>query len=228
MILIFEPIFIFIYFNQSISSALLFFGSMHGIYGLLAVYGARIMSKIGPKQSILISHFFFFGYYLCLFSLSYEPSFILIILAVALRSIAMTLFWPAFHTDFCRFSENHHRGRIVGKLNVALMAPTIIAPAIGGWILASFGYPVLFIAVLMVLLASAIPMFLSRQVKVKYSDSFGQAWKRIFKKANRKASVAFIFSNLEWGIDVYLWPIFMSILAISYSNMGGLPPLLWL
>ncbi|MFA5767521.1 MAG: MFS transporter [Candidatus Paceibacterota bacterium] len=222
MILIFEPIFIFIYFNHSISLTLLFFGAIHGIYGLLAVYGAKIMSKIGPKQSILISHFFFFGYYLCLFLLSYDSLFIFISLAIILKSIGMTLFWPAFHTDFCRFSENHHRGKVVGRLNVALMAPTIIAPVIGGWILAVFGYPVLFTTVLVVLLTSAIPMFLSRQVRIKYSDSYSQAWKRIFKKANKKTNFAFVFSHLEWGIDLYLWPIFMSVLAISYSSMGGI------
>ncbi|MDP3991136.1 MAG: MFS transporter [Candidatus Nealsonbacteria bacterium] len=220
MILIFEPIYLYFYFDKSISSTLLFFAALYGLYGLIVVYGGKIMAKVGLRQVMLLSYFFFFGYYLCLFFL--YQSFLLVPLAIVLGSFGMMFFWPAFHTDFIRFSEKDYQGRSVGKMNIACSVPTIFSPIIGGWILSSFNYPVLFIVVLIVLFTSTIPLFLSKEVHIIYSDSYQLAWKRIFKKANRKINIGFIVDGIETGINAYLWPIFMVILAISYETMGGI------
>ncbi len=220
MILIYEPIYLYSYFDNSLSFTLLFFGAIHGLYGLLAVYGGRLMARIGLKHNMLFSHFFFFAYYLSLFFLY---SYIwLLPLAIILKAIGMTLFWPAFHTDFVRFSERNYQGREVGKMNIAFSVPTILSPVIGGIILNVASYSTLFITVLVVLFTSSIPMFLSRETQVVYSDSYQKAWQRIFKKENRKISFAFIADTLEMGINYYLWPLFMFILAISYTTMGGI------
>ncbi|MFC1630160.1 MFS transporter [Patescibacteria group bacterium] len=220
MVLIFEPIYIYLYFEKSISFTLLYFAVIHGLYAVLAVYGGRVMARLGLRHSILISHFFYFAYFVCLFFL-YE-SFLLLPLAIILKVFGISLFWPSFHVDFARFSEKDHRGRQVGRKNIAIIIPTVAAPIIGGWILASFGYQVLFIAVLLILLASAIPLFLSKEVHEMYSDSYKTAWRRIFKKENRKNSLAFAFQGMEVSINFYIWPIFMTILALQYSLMGGI------
>ncbi len=220
MVLIFEPIYLYLYFGKSLSQTLLFFAAIYGLYGLLAVYGGKIMAKISLRRSMLLSHFFFFGYYLSLFFIYNSP--LLIPLSIVLCAIGMTLFWPAFHTDFVRFSEKGYQGQIVGKMNIAFSIPTIIAPIIGGLILTSADYSGLFIAVLVLLFASSIPLFLSKEVHVIYSDSYQKAWKRIFKKENRKTNLAFAASAMEVGINSYLWPLFMFILAISYTQMGGI------
>jgi len=220
MILIFEPIYLYFYLEKSLSSTLLFFGIIHGLYGLIVVYGGKLMTKIGLKHCMLFSHFFFFGYYLSLFFL--YQSFWLLPLAIILRSFGMMLFWPAFHTDFTRFSEKDHRGMEVGRMNIAMWAPAIISPLIGGWILTVFDYPVLFISVLLVLLASAIPLFLSKEIHEIYTDSYEKAWRRIFRKENWRISLAFAANGLEVSINSYLWPLFMTILAIQYSVMGGI------
>jgi len=220
MILIFEPIYLYLYFGKSLSLTILFFAAIYGLYGLLAVYGGKIMAKISLRRSMLFSHFFFFGYYLCLFFI--YQSFLLLPFAIILKAIGMTLFWPAFHTDFARFSERGYQGREVGKMNIAFSAPVIISPIIGGLILAAAGYSGLFTTVLVVLLASAIPLFLSKETHVIYSDSYQKAWERIFKKENQKTSLAFVADSIEIGINFLLWPLFMFILAISYTAMGGI------
>lgn len=220
MVLIFEPIYLYLYFEKSLPSTLLFFGVIHGLYAILVVYGGKIMAKVGLKHSMLFSHFFFFGYYLCLFFL--YRSFLFIPLAIILKVLGMTLFWPAFHTDFARFSEKDHRGMEVGKMNIAMLVPVVVSPIIGGWILTAFNYPVLFMVVLIILFASAIPLFLSKEIHEIYTDSYKKAWSRILKKGNRKTSLAFAFNGMEVAMNAYLWPIFMFILAIQYSVMGGI------
>jgi MFS family permease len=223
MILIFEPIYLYLYFDKSLPLTILFFAVIHGLYGLLAVYGGKIMAKIGLRLSILFSHFFFFGYYLCLFFI--YQSFLLLPFAIILKAMGMTLFWPAFHTDFARFSERGYQGRAVGKMNIALSAPAIISPIIGGVILSTTGYPALFIAVLVTLFASSIPTFLSKETHVVYSDFYQKAWGRVFKKENRKTSLALAANSMEAGIETYIWPIFMFVLVIGYATMGWITAL---
>lgn len=218
MVLIFEPIYIYLYFGKSISFTLLFFGAVHGLYAVSVVYGAKIMAKIGLKHSILFSHFFFFGYFLCLFFL--YQSFFFLLLAILMKALGMNLFWPAFHIDFARFSEKEHRGRQVGKKNIVVLLPTIVSPIIGGWILSTFNYQALFVSVLLVLFASAIPLFLSKEVHEVYTDSYENAWRRIFKKENIRNSLAFASNGMEIAINFYIWPLFMAALAIQYSIMG--------
>jgi len=219
MVLIFEPIYLYTYFND-LPLTVLFFAVIHGLYGILAVWGGKLMAKIGPKYVILFSHFFFFGYYLCLFFLYH--SFLLIPLAIILKALGMVFFWPAFHTDFARFSEKDYQGKQVGRLNIAFSVPTIISPIVGGAILGATGYSTLFITVLVILFASSIPMFLSKETHVVYSDSYAKAWGRIFKKENRKTSLAFAADGAEIGVNIYLWPLFMFVLAIGYTAMGGI------
>jgi len=218
MILIFEPIYIFLFFQKNLPLTLLFFAGTYGIYGILVVFFGKILNKIGLKHAILISHFFYFGYYLSLYFL--PQYWYLIIISLILRSLGMSFFWPAFHIDFCRFSEKTHQGKEVGKLNLVSVIPGIFAPAIGGWILERFNYAVLFTVVLIVLFTSTLPMFLSKEIHIIYSDSFKKAWERIFDKKNKRLNIAFLSVGVEWGINIILWPLFMLVLGIKYGTMG--------
>lgn len=218
MVVIFEPIYLYFYFGKSLSLTLLFFAAIYGFYGLLVHFGGKIMSKIGFDWAMLISNFFFFVYYLILIFI--QSSALFLFLGILLKAIGMILFWPSFHTDFTRFSRDGSRGKEVGKKNVATLIPTILSPVIGAWILVNFGYSNLFIAVLVVLLASAIPLFFNKEKREVYTDSYKESWQRIFKKKNKKYSLAFACSSIETGINDFIWPLFMAILAISYLSMG--------
>jgi len=220
LILIFEPIYLFLYFNHSLTKTLLFFAIIYGTYGLLVPFGAKIMAKIGLKHAMFLSLPFLFGYYLCLYYLSF--SYHLIFLVIILKITSMLLYWPAFHTDFARFSERIHRGIQVGKLQVLSLISTGFAPFIGGAIIHQFGYSALFMVVLIILFLSALPLFLSKETYETYSDSYHKALFKIFKKRNQKLNLAFFSMGGETGINFLIWPIFMKILSLSYKEMGSL------
>lgn len=220
MILIFEPIYMYNYFNHSLPITLLFFGLIHGIFSLIAVLGAKIMSRFGFDWAMLISHLFFFIYYIALTFIT--ASYLLVPLAIIAKAIGMSLFWPSYHTNFARFSKGNHQGEEVGKKNIAVILPRVLGPFIGGLILSQFNYTFLFIAVLVVLLLSAVPLFMTREKNEVYTDGYQKAWSRIFKKKNFHTSIAFTASSIETGINNYIWPLFMAILSISYISIGSI------
>jgi len=220
MVSIFEAIYIYLYLQESIPWILLYYAALFGGYGLLAPFGGQLMAKLGVRKSILLSYIFYISFYICLFFLQTHPAFLF--LSIGAGIFATMLFWPAFHTDFVRFSSKEQRGRESGRVNVAMLVPAILAPAVGGLVVAAFGFPVLFLLVTVVLFASAIPLFYSKEHIEVYTDSYLRAWKRIFKKENRAVSIGLFSQGVEFGINFYIWPIFLFTLAISFSKIGGI------
>lgn len=223
MVLLFEPIYVYLYFQESLPATLVFFAVMFGLFGFLAPLGGRLMAKIGTTKSILLSLIFYFGYYLSLFFFPVSPLFVP--LSLAFITMGMLLFWPAFHTDFARFSSQQGRGRDVGRLNVVSLIPMVVSPALGGWILASFGYPVLFVVVLTVLLASSVPLFYSRETHEVYEDTYKKAWKRAWKRGNWGSTAGFVSAGLEHIIYFLFWPLFLFALAVHFDSIGGIASL---
>jgi MFS family permease len=219
MISIFVPIYIYQYFN-SLPLCFLFFAGVYGLYGLLSPLGGIAMMKFGMKKAILISHILYWGFFVCL--LFFDVSWIFIPVSIILNSFARAFFWPAYHVNFLRVSETVKMGKEVGKLNFITAAPGILAPVVGGAIITIFGYPTLFVAVLCVLFSSAIPLFLSKEVRTVYSDSYLGAYKRIFKKENRYYNLAFIANGIETVINLNLWPLFLITMAVGYLAIGGI------
>jgi MFS family permease len=218
MVGIFEPIYLYIHFNNSIAYVLFFWSAYSGIFALGCVFGGKIMAKLGLKRTMLLSHFFYFAYFICLFFI--EAGFWIIGLAVFIRSIGAILFWPAFHTDFIRFTKGEKRARHVSKMSVVSLVAGIISPIIGGLILAGLGYMTLFTVVLVTLLASSFPLFLSKERFEIYTDDYKKAWQRILK--NRDTTFALFSLGVEAGTDFIIWPLFIFILGINYEVMGGI------
>jgi len=220
LILIFEPIYVFLFFKKSLFPTLIFFGTTFGIYSILAVFGGKGVARFGARKMIFLSHFCFFLYYLSLYLLSFYPQ--LIILAIILKGMGMSLFWPAFHLDFSRFVQKSQLGKEVGNLNAILLVPTILGPMIGGEILNRSGYPLLFSVSLGLLIVSIIPLFFTSQTKEEYTDSYQKAFARIFTKRNIKMDLAFAANGAESVINAYLWPLFLFTLAIKYLDIGSI------
>ncbi len=220
MILLFEPIYIFLFFNKSLTYTLLYFSSIHILYALLAVYSGKLISKIGVSNCILLGNIFLFGYYLTLYYLNYNHW--LIFLAVILGSLSKALFWPGFHLDFVRFSHRKERSEEVGKLKALNILPIIISPILGGWIVTTKGYSFLFSIALIILILSTLPLFIARHKKEKYEESYPVTWKRVLSPKFNSRTLAFGAAGIETGTARYLWPIFLYLLAISPFNIGGI------
>jgi len=212
MVAIFEPVYLYLRFGNSIAHVLFFWAAVSGIFALVAVFGGRAMEKFGLKRTMLLSNFFYFAFYICLFFA--DISIVMLPLAI------ITLFWPAFHTDFIRFTKGEHRANGVSKMSIVSLCAGILSPIIGGFILAGLGYATLFVVVLMTLFTSSFPLFLSKERYEVYTDSYKKAWSRI--KKNKDISFALGSLSIEAGIDFIIWPIFIFSIGVSYRQLGSI------
>ncbi len=215
---IFEPIYLFLFFSNDLTKTLLFFAAINLLHGLLAPFSGKIITKIGVKHAMLASVPFIFLYYLGLWQIENLGIFFLVLIPL---SVTHNLFyWTAFHIDFARFSESKSRGRQLSYRHTIAALSAAISPLVGGILIMQFDYPVLFVVVLALLFASMFPLFLSQETHEIYTDSYEKAFKEAFQKKYKNKVIAFFAEGGESIGQTILWPIFLFVLAVSYSSIG--------
>ena len=223
MVAIFETIYLFIFFrDQGIThpaaAVFLFFGIFYGAFALLSPLGARLSSRFGFSRVALASSPFLFLFFLFLLLLPTYPWLLIPTLLVII--VRAALFWPGFHLLFVTSSTTERRGSAFGGLAITSALASIAGPALGGQIITHYGYPVLFAVVLPLILVSALPYFLVKDSGHKFSDGYGSIFKRLLRPQGWKAGLAFAANGSEDESNGRVWPLFLFILAISYSSLG--------
>ena len=218
LIAIFVPIYIFIYFSQDLSKTLLFFGALSFLHGILAPFSGKIVTKIGVKRSMLASTPFLFLYYLGLWQINALGNFFFVLILLAV--VHNLFYWTAFHIDFARFSEKRNRGKQISYRHIVAALSAVASPLIGGVIIVQLGYPILFTIVLVLLFASVFPLFLSKEIHETYTDSFQKAFREVLQKKYRAKAVALFAEGAESMVHIFIWPIFLFALSISFSFIG--------
>jgi MFS family permease len=212
----------------SLQHVLLYYLAVHVIYVIVVVFGAKIMSHIGQKASMILAVPFkvlFFGglYYL---SLGY-PVMIFIALMLFAVEMRMMLFWVPYHTDFAEFTNKKDRGRIIGYLSAISSLVSIFIPIIAGWVIFNHGYDVLFLMAMLLVGVSVIPLFLVRPTYEKFSLSFIQTWQEIFSRKNRRMILSYSADGIENVVSTLIWPIFIfQLLNGDFLKVGAISSLI--
>jgi YQGE family putative transporter len=221
MVGLFLPIFLFEKFNRSVQNVLIFYIISFTLFGLLVPIGARIMSKVGLKRTLIISIPCLIGYYLGLYFFDNFES--LIFLASALITITLfrILYWIPYHVDFAEFMNPRGRGKKIAFLASLSFLAGILAPFIAGFVINKFGFNILFIVAIAIIAISIFPLFFIRPNPEKYSYSYFQTFKELLTKKNRKIFLAYGADGAETVIAVTIWPIFIfEILKENYIAVG--------
>src|SRR4030042_1950621 len=183
-----------------------------------ALFIIYLSARFGFHKISLISSFFLFFYFLFLFLLPKHPWLLIPVLAsIILRS---ALFWPGFHLLFATSSTKEKRGNAFGNLTITTAIASVGGPVLGGFIVTHFGYQTLFMFALPLIVISATPLFLLKNAKTFAHEKMSKTLKRLKKKSELQAGIAFATSGAEDEANLRLWPLFLFFIAISYSTMG--------
>lgn len=223
MVNIFEPVFVYLIFIQKYSIAeslhfvLLFYLAVYVIYFFILPLGAKFARRFGYEHSIATSAIFNVLFYIGLFGM--QTYFELIYLVIVSYALYKTFYWPAYHSDFARFSADGERGRQISNLVVLSSFVYIVGPLIGGAILAYFGFKVLFVVVVILSLISNVPLLMTKEEFEPRPFSYFDSYKRIFKKKYRRKFLAH-FGFGEELIGLVIWPIFIYVVIGDFLKLG--------
>lgn len=224
---LFMPIFLWEKFGR-LDYVLYYYLAIHGLFSVLVICGAMIMSKIGQKMSMILSVPFKILFYFCLYYIAIGYSvFWFSILMIAVIEIQMMLFWVPYHTDFARFTNRKTRGRTISWLYSVSSLAAVTLPFLSGWIIANYGFNVLFLIAIILVTLSVVPLFFISPTYEKFSFSFWETWRQFFRRDYRRVAVSFFATGVENTVGLIIWPVFIfQLLQGDFLKVGYISSLI--
>lgn len=221
---IFVPIFVYLYFDKSITYTFLFYGIQYLGHGLLVSFTARLIKRVGVKKMMAIGNPLL-AIYIIFLMLASDYGLSFMIMALAAKIVYLSIYWPAHHIDFAKFSEDKKRGRQIGTANIIIALVKTVAPFLGGYIIVQFGFPILFIIASTIIVLSSLPLFFSPEVYEEFTLSWKQSFRRMFAPKNRRTSLAFAARGIENIMAITVFPIFIYIMISDFETIGTITSL---
>jgi len=227
LVSLFLPIYLFEAFNNDYALLALFFIAINFISIFVMPIGAKIMTKIGLRRSMILASFFVIMYLFCYFIYDFFAWSFLLVLAIIFINFWRMLYWVPFHTEFATLSYKASRGKQTSIFQIITDILGILVPLVAGLILVYFSYPVLFFIAMVILLISTLPIWKIGSNPEKFSFSYWQTYHVLFKKSNRKMLIAYMADGAETMIGGVIWPVFIYlVLQGEYLAVGAVSTLI--
>ncbi|MCK4800130.1 MFS transporter [Candidatus Parcubacteria bacterium] len=216
LISIFVPIYLYI-LGYSIPVIIMFYFLVSLNFVIFSYFGARIVSKIGDKHSILFSAPFAILYYFGLLLL--ESNVIIFYLLPFLLAFRMIFYNYGYHLNFINHSKEKRRGKELALIGIITLIATATAPFLGG-ILATDHFSILFLLGAFLMMVGTLPLFLSKDKYEKINFSAKDLIRQITAKSERGNLISFSGYAMESIIGRTIWPIFLIIILQTTAKTG--------
>ncbi|MBI5369915.1 MFS transporter [Candidatus Uhrbacteria bacterium] len=225
MLGVFLPIFLYEFFDASLSFVLLWFAIDFLIKLPFYVPAARAFSRIGLVRSMMIGTLgmvLFYGVFFLLDkNISFHP-FVLMAIGMFGLSLDSTFYWSPFHIDMAKFMDAKRRGIQLGAYYSLQQIMSVVTPLAAAFLIAHFGYRANFFAGLIISFLSIIPLFFVPERRVRYEFGYLESLRKLFSKKFRAMSFSMMALGAENIVASVVWPIFLfSLFRGSYLEVGG-------
>lgn len=195
----------------------LFFFFLFRIF--LAPLAGKLVGRVGPKHSIVVSNILFIAFLMTL--LSYDALRWPLAFLSLMFTLANGLFFVAYHTDFSKVKHANHGGKELGWLYIFEKSGAALGPVVGGLLAGFFNPHISIIFAILVIFASLIPLFLTNEpVKVHQHISYNGFPLKNVLKTDAPSLTAFNIMNVGHAT---VWPIFIGIFVFvdnTYESLG--------
>lgn len=184
--------------------------------------GLSLINSIGIKKVISLGFVFTILFYLTMSNYDFLSNllgriFILIIIAILLV-LGEAFYWMGMHSEFANNLDKKREGSEIGIINLFAVWSRAIAPLIGALIVVKYSFETSFALVAFLLLIAVVPLFRTKDKKVKSSLSIKVPFnKNIF----RKYSIFILegFNSIALG---FMWPFMLFIIKFSLVSIASL------
>lgn len=216
LISIFVPIYLY-KLGYSIPLIILFYFLVSLSFIIFSYSGARIVSKIGAKHSILCSAPFLICYYLGLRLLGEQP--LLFFVLPFVLSWRAVLYNYGYHLNFVTHAERKDLGKEISFIGILGVIASIMAPLIGG-IIAQQSFELLYVVGATVVVIGVVPLFFTKDTHERLNFTAPDMLREIFSKKERGTLISFSGYAIESIIGRVIWPIFLITILITIQKTG--------
>jgi len=183
--------------------------------------GELIFSKLHFQLTMIIS-FIILIVEILLWFLAKDNLF-LILLAGVLAGFKVAMYWIPYHIFFIRKSNLNLKGfgKDTGRRFFLTRVISGIGPAIGGLIIINFGFNVLFMSSILLLIVAALPIALvihewqhRKHNVVKVIKDY------VLNRSYWRLTVSYIGEGVDSSIYTAIWPIMLFFTLRNFANIG--------
>jgi|GEM_PF-4379501 len=211
---IFIPL--YLYFNGvNLQTIFLFYITTNLFNIFLTPFVSVILSKIGPKHSLILNTPFQIIFYLLIYSFT-TFNWNIFFLAFIL-SLAHNFFRQGLHVQIIKSTLKNSEGQSLAKIRIMQILAKALSPIIGGLLTVTFSYNLVLIIACLLILTSNLPLLLTKDNHLEFDLNFLEVFKNI--KWNQFWS--FFGAGMELDANDLVWPIILVIfLNYSFTTTG--------
>ncbi|MFC1663259.1 MFS transporter [Patescibacteria group bacterium] len=225
MMFLYGPIFLFVLYGNSLKIVLLYYTFSFLAYGLTLPLGAKIMSKVGMRTSMIIATLFLTLWMVGFYFFEADPK-LFYFLTILSITIFRSLFWVPYHTEIAEFTDRWNRGKEVALLRAVMSVLRIGTPITAGFIIIRFGYDAMFVVAAIIALLSIVPMIFMKEKKEEFTYGYFETFRKLFARSKKNLLFSHMALGAEGMFEVVVWPIFIFIiLDASILNVGAVSSL---
>ena len=199
---------------------LVFFYLIHRLTVLATGIGiGKLITKIGYQKAMLTG-FGLFSIFLSLLYIRPNPGWLLL-LGAFINGLETNFFWNTYFTLISKLTLQRHIEEDLGILHFFRQLAQAIAPALGGILVVSFGFPALFMVGLVGALVSVLFVL---QMELK-SERDRVSWAEFVKWTQEKTFLRLAVSQAGRYLNdavLVFWPLYVFLILGSIDRVGFL------
>ncbi|MFH1895867.1 MAG: MFS transporter [bacterium] len=218
---LFGPLFVaqlFGFGKYGITLAVLYYLGFRLVMVCFALPAGKIIERFGFRRSMLLSLFLLVFHYICLF-LSQTQAFFLVP-ALVFGGLLVPLYWLPYHLIVSEDSDDAWFGKEVSNLAFLTRFSDVLAPAIGGLLIAKLGYSWLFGVSIILILISFAPLGLMFRHGTHQSFSLQEIARGILSPTRRAEWVSLFSAGFHDSLEGILWVFVMFSILQGVAILG--------
>ena len=225
---VFAPVYLFTLFqNAGFSMPIAWVFVYYAAYWTIAMLTMYQVLKVYPRLGFR-NVAFLGAFAICLHAFllirAETGGIILLIPAVIAGALNSGMFWPAYHIIFARSAaEGHHaavlQAEATGTRSAFIRTARLIAPAIGGFIIAQFGFAYVLWAFMILSVVAVFPYSMV-EMWDGHRGGIRPLVREFTKPEGKKTGIGFISWGISLPLAAFAWPILLFLLGITYEQLG--------
>lgn len=211
LMFLFGPIFIFVTFANSYRTVFFYFLVSFALYAVLVPVGAKIMSRIGLRTSMIIALPLFALYFFSLYFFASQPL-VFFFVTIVLITLYRMFYWVPYHTELAEFTDRLSRGRELALLRTMSLILMVVTPLLGGFLASRFGFPALFVTAAIIALIAMVPLVFIAPVRAQFTYTYGETFRRLFRWGHRRMVLSHLALGALAVVETVFWPVFIFVI----------------
>lgn len=203
---------------RSLSITALFFSLLFLSQAIIIPFAVWLIAKRGLRFVVFWGTMFLVGFYLILYFSRFDPIFLFV--AAIFGGVQIGLYWTAYHIYFTELTDDRNQGQEVSVGGILSAVVLIAGPVFGGLMITYGGFGAVFLAMIVLLIISVLPLRFLPNQKNKVEVDIKSIVTSLNPKKEFRTYLALMGIGSSEVMYVIFWPIYIFPILSGFAGVG--------